>query len=154
MTRQNFTLNHSFYHKKDECCKCFEFLDHVVLGTMTGMNFQNKRAYNSENMQYYPFRAAMSNGERFIPFGWVPTITVIDPDNFIFRLVSSRTYGSDSVIYFDKQLRAIHHIYRHKSPFTVDTESSKVERAICKEYPKRPSGLEPQYMSWTFKEDV
>lgn len=141
----NGKLKHAFSH---ENCKCFEFLDECWVEQINGSELNGKNVYGDTRMARYPFYWAITTKDRFIPFGFDPTLTVIDPIG-IYRMVSSREYMFDSTIYFDFQLRPLYHIYSHKSGFELDPVT---EEKIRDAYPKRPKiENRSQYMSWKYK---
>lgn len=150
-----FELRHVFFHKKDtEECKCFDFLNKCCIKTIEGMKLNGKNIYNNKGMAYYPFWMAITNNERFIPYGTEPELTIIDPVG-IYRIVSCRTYMKDSIIYFDSMLRPLHHIYSHKSGFKENIKTYEIEKKICDSYPNIPKDLDrPYYMLWTYRKNV
>lgn len=144
------TLRHDFCHSRDEDCNCFKFLDDCDINRIVGLTLFGKKLYNDSSMAYYPFWGAISNNKKIIPFGSDPVLSVIDPRG-IYRLVSSRTYGNDSTIYFDSQLRPLHHIYSHKIPFKHDLKTYSLEEKILKSYPNKPEHVpQSEYMNWTW----
>jgi len=137
---------HEISHKGDELCVCFDFLNECSTEYIYNNRVRGKKVYCGNGMAYYPFSEAKCNAQRYIPIGDSPELTIIDPRG-VYRLVSNRTYGKDSVIYFDKGLSPLHHAYSHKQPFKPDP---KKEREICVTFPHPSKRLKNEYMIWDF----
>lgn len=143
---------HGFNHADDEECTCFDVIKTYEAAKIIidDSKVKNKRIYNAQNMQYYPFSMCIMNERRFIPMGDAPVITIVDKRG-IFKVVSSRTYARDSIIYFDKDLRPLLHYYFHK--YVPQPEIlTRIDNRVIRAYPHRPTNhfRDPEYMNWKF----